>query len=368
VKTFALALFVLALIGCGPSTTTKEIVERPSPSNPSVPVDPNTGGNTCDGGVSVGYVGAVKSLIDSKCASCHPGYSSFETVSNTSTATQIITRINLPTNDARRMPKFPAPELSFSEKTLLQSCKNDGLKQEGGCKVNGDGSAFLDLNSIGRFIKADLDRIDSDAGQANARYVLLSHKKDGGASAQAFEVFIKGVNKGLNTLSTNDNIIKATPVDPSESIYRIELSALGLTPADWNLILSKDPYKFQDNTRIGLQIQAQTKTKFPWLHADNMMFIALGDPAIYNALKKIPATLGELQAKFGINRQAEIDAFDARLLGFNGSPISENKNRLLLRLPINDGDFSYWQTFDPDSNFLAQKNLSDFHHRDIFLS
>jgi len=351
-------LFLLVFLGaCG--------AQKPavSPDPPQVlPQFPDDNDPNCLQGKSVGFNGAVSELLQEKCASCHPAYDNYATVSNANYGNQIVDRVNLPSNDVRRMPKFPAPELSFTEKKILRDWQRDGFKLESECRSPGsiDNQAFMDLNAIERYIVADLDGINSDNGQANARYLVMSHKADAKVQKQQFLNFVNGLNKAVNSLSSNQNLVKVTAIDPSETIYRFELATYGLTPGDWNLILGRDPYRFESRTRRGLEIQRKTRTQFPWLHADNFSFISLGDPGIYNQLLRVAATLPQEQARLKVNQAEQFARFEARLLGFNGSPISENKNRLLLRLSADNNDSSFWQTFDPNSNFSAQKNLFDF--------
>lgn len=351
-----LVLMGLILSACG--------VQKPKSTQPPVilPEYPDDNDPSCLQGKTVGFNGAVSKLLQDKCASCHPAYNDYQTVSNPGLGNQIIDRIGLPTNDVRRMPKFPADELSFTDKKLLRDWQTDGFQLESQCKKAGtlDEQAFLDLNTVERYVLSDLDSINSDNGQANARYLLMSHKADAKVAKQTFLNMVAGLNKAVNSLSSNQNIVKVTPVDPSQTIYRFELATYGLTPADWNTILQKDPYQFESNTRRGIEIQRKTKTKFPWLHADNFSFISLGDPTVYNKLLRVSSSLNQERARFKTDLNQQLKNFEARLIGFNGSPISENKNRLLMRLSADNNDSAFWQTFDPNSNFAAQKNVFEF--------
>jgi hypothetical protein len=351
-----IVLFFL-IAGCAP-TAPKQQTEPPQ----VLPQFPDDNDPSCLQGKTVGFSGPVAELLQDKCASCHPSYNDYESVSSPAYGNQIVSRVFLPSNDVRRMPKFPANELSFAEKKLLRDWQTDGFQLEGTCKDPGNlnDQAWLDLNAIERYILADLDSIESDNGQANARYLVMTHRSDANVAKETFVNWVKGLNKTVNTLSSNQNLVKVTPIDPSETIYRFELATYGLTSADWNLILGKDVYKFESRTRRGLEIQRRTRTQFPWLHADNFSFISLGDPAVYNQLTRVQSTLAQEQARFGVNQSQQFANFEARLIGFNGSPISENKNRLLLRLSADNNESSFWQTFDPNSQFSAQKNLFDF--------
>ena len=346
-----LLLFAILFAGCGPAPKPKV---QPPVVQPAYPDDNDP---SCLQGKTVGFNGAVSQLIQEKCASCHPAYDTYATAK--SLGSQFVDRVSLPTNDVRRMPKFPEPEISFAEKKLLKDWQTDGFAQESACKNAGNinQQAFMDLNAIERYVSADLDSISSDNGQANARYLVMSHKSNAKVAKQQFVDYVKGLDKSVNSISSNGNIVKVTAIDPSETIYRFELATYGLTPADWVLILSKDPYRFESRTRRGLEIQRKTRTQFPWLHADNFSFISMGDPVIYNKLTRISASLAQEQAAFKVNQAQQFANFEARLIGFNGSSIALNKNRLLMRLNAEDNDSSFWQTFDTNSQFSAQKNV-----------
>lgn len=355
-KTLFYLLFALMAFGCGGPAPTKA-------TPPAVlPQYPDDNDPSCPQGKTVGFNGPVSEILSDNCASCHPAYTNYAAVSNPNVGNQIVSRISLPSNDVRRMPKFPADELEFSAKKLLIDWVNDGFKLESACKNAGsiDSQAFMDLNTIERYITRDLDSIDSDDGQRNARYAVMSNRSNAKVQKDEFLSYVKGLNKILNSLSTNENMIKVTPIDPSQTIYRLELSVYGLNANDWNLILSKDPYKFESRTRRGIEIQQKTGSQFPWLHADNMSFISMGDPVVYNSLTRIPASLLQEQAILKADVAQQFRLFTARLIGFNGSPISENKNRLLLRVSSDNDSSSFWQTFDPNSNFSAGKNLFQF--------
>jgi len=347
-----LLLLAVLFVGCGGPAPKPKV--QPPVVQPAYPDDNDP---SCLQGKTVGFDGAVSQLVQAKCASCHPAYDNFATAK--SLGNQFVDRVSLPTNDVRRMPKFPEPELSFAEKKMLKDWQADGFLQSSQCKSAGNinQQAFMDLNAIERYVTADLESINSDNGQANARYLVMSHKSNAKVAKQQFLDYVKGLDKAVNSLSSNQNIVKVTAIDPSETIYRFELATYGLTPTDWNLILGKDPYRFESRTRRGLEIQRKTRSQFPWLHADNFSFISMGDPTVYNKLTRISSTLAQEQAVLKTNLAQQFANFEARLIGFNGSSIALNKNRLLMRLSADNNDSSLWQTFDTNSQFSAKKNV-----------
>jgi hypothetical protein len=347
-----LYFIAILLVGCGAPKAPKTAppVIQPYPDDD----DPN-----CLQGKTIGF-DSVASILSEDCVSCHPSFDEYSVVK--SKGNEIINRISLPANDVRRMPKFPEDELSFAEKRLFKQWQADGFGETTECKDAGniDKQAFMDLNAIERYILADLDSINSNNGQLNARYLVMSNISNAKIGKTEFVDDVKGLNKVVNSLSSNQNIVKVTPIDPSQTIYRFELATYGLNSQDWNLVLSRDLYRFESRTRRGLEIQRRTGTQFPWLHADNFSFISTGDPAVYNQLARVQTTLAAEQALQNTNLAQQLQNFEARFLGFNGSPISENKNRLLMRLSADNNEKFFWQTFYPNSQFVAQKNLFEF--------
>lgn len=234
----------------------------------------------------------------------------------------------------------------------------------------------LDLAYVSTAILTDAGTLSAD-DRANARYLVLSHKYDTQVDTQGklslaagadLRLFIQGMNKGMNGLSTDREIHLLTPVDARQTIFRLKLSDFGLTAADWNALTTADPFKFIDNTQTGKLVQqilgsAAAPLAQPWLHADNAIFRAQDTASVYYQFTKQGASEAALEASLGVNVAADsqdaVLSSDLYFLGSQKSQISLGKFRLLARDKTKDGYF--WRSFDTDQgNKTPQANLFNF--------
>ena len=209
---------------------------------------------------------------------------------------------------------------------------------------NLESNILLDLNTIPNQDKTD------------TRYIILCDKFN--EKAGNIGVYTGAVNKALNHLSWERDINNTISADPNSCIARVNLDDYDLTAKDWRLIEKDDPFKLESFTTRGLLIKQLTQTSRAWIHAHNFINVSHNNLTYYQLLD-IPGTVEGFQDLFGVDNQADFDDFDNDLflLGFFGSPISLQKNRLLQR---NDGDDGpVWSTFDTlvDGAVDATKNL-----------
>lgn len=361
-----LFLFVFVAVSCGGEKTKETVVVQGEPDNPNPNPIPGPGPSPGDPGCENGRVTAfvdIQRILTDKCADCHPGYDSFANASNQAKFGGYLNRISLPANNVRRMPKIPNPEFSVGEKNLFQAFASDGYNREKVCRGGGGGVFGLkDVHDIERAFEADLDSLNSAVGELNSRWLLSTHKRNAEQSIGRLRNFKKGIDKAVNFLQdvNEDDILLTTASDQEETIFRIDLDAYGLTADDWALVVSRNKFNFVSRTRRGKRIRDRTGTDVPWMHADNFINIALGDPEVYNVLRDVPLNLNTLLDELDVDVAGGFSGdFTARMMGFNGSRIGE-QNRLGLRLDQDSTNGGYWQSFDVDDNFLADKNLFKF--------
>jgi hypothetical protein len=296
---------------------------------------------------------SVKPMLTAKCAGCHPGYDGYETAK--AKVEQFIGRVNLDDNNALRMPKPPNPPLAKEDKDLLAAWKKDGLLKA--CAVDQTNNApHLDLDYVERAIDEDLDKLNLSQ-QADSRYLITSHKSNEGAAKDTMRQFKNGVNKAVNSLSLVRNLVLASAVDEHETVYRISLRSLGLKPADWKLIEDNEVVGIVSVTNRGQLIRNLTRTRKPWLHVDSFAFTS-NQARIYYAVRKLPENARDLFLQLGVNFNGDLNDLEVLQVGFENSPISLNKNRLLGRWQSNDG--SFWASFDVAQNQGGNTNLFQF--------
>jgi hypothetical protein len=273
---------------------------------------------------------------------------------------EAIKRISLPFNDQKRMPLSPSPLLDIKDIQLFENFKADGLQPSPACKddLTSAVEQVQTLKYIETEILRDLNLLNVFQ-KSQAGFLVTSHRFNAGASALSLQAHGNAINKALNSISSSNRIIPPTTIGKDQTIYRFFLSDYGLTKKDWHDITKADPFKFISNTDLGRQIRALTGVDQPWLHADNFLNLILG-PELYASLLRLPPNIKALQTALDINVYNEADNFDLRYIGFNGSVISLQKNRLLTRAQNKDGDKFLWTTYDTNLDFLDNKNLFAF--------
>lgn len=336
----------------------------------------NVAQNTCtiecdpDLGNAVNFVGDIQPLLAKACVSCHSVYrggriDDYEIAKDSIDA--FIYRIQLPNSNRQAMPR-PPWQLTPEEKALFGKWKDDGLLESNGCNQRDDtGSEWkqLDLDYLETHILDDLNRIDVTSRE-NVGYVTLMGKYNRWATEQEMTAYRASINKAVNSLSTERQLFLTDAIDARQTIYRIDLEAFGFTldgPTDqrddWDAAIEDgDQFKFESFTNKGLLIKQLSGRDQVWLHADNYNLATHGTPDVYHETLGIPESLFVLLNQEGIDLQDEFDDFRVQVAGFFGSPITQNKNRLISRMESDEGYF--WTTFDANSNFQDDKNYFEF--------
>jgi hypothetical protein len=179
--------------------------------------------------------------------------------------------------------------------------------------------------------EGDVDSIVS--GEGGGLFVSLAHLGQG-KSAKDLEVFRYGVTKALNSVSTNPQIIKLAPVDPAESVYRLNPTDFRLSADDMNIILSAP------GANGGVrQVGGAKVIKGDWL------VYAVTRPEVYDKIMRIPNDVGALESQIGVNRSR--GAISAEV-GDGQSEVTFGR-RTLERVPIEVGGEPggyYWRSID----------------------
>lgn len=316
------------------------------------------------------FVGDVQPVLQQACVSCHSVFrggriDNFEIAKGA--IQDIIYRVGLPASNSQRMPPPPGT-LNDDQKALFSDWLQDGLLESSGCNPRDDtGSEWqlLDLDYLESNILDDLNRLDAQSRE-NVGYVTLSHKYNRWASEVEMKDYRNAINKSVNSLSTERDLLLTDPIDARQTIYRIDLESYGFGldgPTDyrddWEAASDGgDQFKFESFTNKGLLIKQLTGRDRVWMHADNYNLATHGDPDIYYEILDIPSDLFTFLNDNDIDIQQEFDNFDVRVFGTVESPITQNKNRLISRMENDDGYF--WTTFDANSVFEEDKNYFEF--------
>lgn len=285
----------------------------------------------------------VKSILTDKCLVCHftpSPYDQYDVAK--AKANAFISRIGKATNNPERMPKDPKPPLSIEERRLIERWKADGLKEIPEDCSDARPTGDVDLLYLESAIISDLARLEAD-DRENTRYLVTLHREGD---------FTQGVSRSLSSLSSEDT--PYTPQEVSEGLYRLDLRSYGLSQDDWELIEDRDRFDLESFTDEGVQIKFLTGTRKVWMHFDNFIDITqTGDT--YYELTGVADNVNQLLKDLGVNVAGQFNDLSAQFIGFNGSEISLQKNRLLVRFESEDG--YVWITFDTEPPISDGRNL-----------
>jgi mono/diheme cytochrome c family protein len=184
------------------------------------------------------------------------------------------------------------------------------------------------------------------------RYITLTHLYNQNRTAAEMDSYKHALAKFLNSVSWGSRILPLEPIDPQQTIFRIDLSDLQWSNAVWNKILSRYPYAEEPEGVHAEQAAKRLRTRGVAIRGD--WFVATASrPPLYHEILEIPETDVALERRIGVD--VARNYLDERFLraGFNRSGVSQN-NRLIER---HDSPYGgYWKSFDFASN-AGQQNL-----------
>lgn len=221
-----------------------------------------------------------------------------------------------------------------------------------GLRKSCDPKAYVSHSDMIGTIAADIERERIPQRRKGIRYLTLTHLANACVDEKAMKVYRQATIKLLNSLSRSPDVVRFTPIDPGETIIRVNLDELGWTSDDWETVLKSYPYKMQPDTSFKNLLVSATDSKMPYVRADWFAFTA-SRPGMYEKLLKLPDNFNKLLKEEGVDIEANLKKFIAQRAGFQVSGVSRN-NRLIERHPSKHGYF--WTSYDFADN-KGRQNL-----------
>lgn len=168
---------------------------------------------------------------------------------------------------------------------------------------------------------------------------------------------MRGTVLGLNLLSNRNFIESIRPVDPSKSIWAVDLrdfwGSKGLQ--NWRLIENQAVIKIVSQTVRFKNLQFLTQKRIPIMHAKIFLETAF-KASVYYQLTDIPQLENDFWNLQGIDRQRDFDQRDREIFmaGFQESLIAPDHNRVVRRMEGNNG--ACWNTYDVDALAVVPEN------------
>lgn len=193
----------------------------------------------------------------------------------------------------------------------------------------------------------DAQKLERD--QANdLRFISLIHLYNACAPQNQLAAYGEALNKLVNALSWAPAPLSLTRVDDTGTLYALRLSDIDWTPAQWELLTRY--YPSLPPTTVPDDILARAATRTPVVNGDWFAATA-SEPPLYYALLDIPAKLGDLAKKNGIDIDRSIAASAARRIAVRDSTVTRG-NRLAERHAGAHGGM--WLVYDFATSHGAQ--------------
>ena len=217
---------------------------------------------------------------------------------------------------------------------------------------------LVDFDDLYEEINQDLSGEDADDTQFY-RYISLTNRFTAGvcADSPSMDKERQALTKMLNMLSIRASIGEPLPINPDETIFRIDLrdfdwnrniTVEGQNFADvWEAIVDANPYAVEFEGDDVDDAKEETLTNFPVMFADQMMDVAIiGN--LYYAIIDVDVTqsLGNfISNELNINLAENLANEDSMRAGTTKSRISR-QDRLVQRDDIEVRGGVLWQSFD----------------------
>ncbi len=212
-------------------------------------------------------------------------------------------------------------------------------------------SDFLRPTQSFELMRDDLVKFD-ERDRKFIRYFTLTHFANAGAAASDIEGFRQGLSKLVNSLSWGRKIVPPKPIDPAQTILRINLNDYDWDEKTWDSVVAQYPFDVSYKTLAAKETYEMTQTAHPVVRGDWFVNTA-SRPPLYHTILKMPTNDRDLEKELRIDSGEDIRKELVHRAGFNGSGVSQN-NRLLERHRTGFG--AYWRSYDFANN-LDKKNL-----------
>jgi mono/diheme cytochrome c family protein len=208
---------------------------------------------------------------------------------------------------------------------------------------------FLSESEVLGMIFADLRSIEPEQRRF-ARYLTLTHLANAGRPDEDLRTCRLAVAKLVNSLSWHPRLSVPEPIEPGQTVLRLDLRRYQWNSRLWDRLAAVYPYRTDKPGPEARAVAAATGSEVPVVRAD--WFVATASrPPLYHDLLQLPANDRELERLLRVDVLTDVREETAVRAGFNGSGVSRN-NRLIERHDAAYG--AYWRSYDFSDNTERQ--------------
>ncbi len=200
--------------------------------------------------------------------------------------------------------------------------------------------------------------------QQFTRYFSLVHLWNTGWCDDKIEPYRHALAKLVNSLSNETKVRAPEAIDDNRLIYRIDIRDYAWSKELWEVIAAFNPYAIEYVQDTADKIKEDVETRLFVLPADGFLAFA-SQPPLYHLILDIPETRQELEARFGIDVEANIaeeilnNPDKVARAGFHKSDVSFH-HRMIERHEFPDASNRiYWVSYDFKGNDGARNFFVD---------
>ncbi len=238
------------------------------------------------------------------------------------------------------MPPAKKPRLSATEITLLRRWIANGAA---GWSEPTRPRLFVSETEVQRLIAQDRAAL-SVRQRSHMRYVSLVALGNAGVPRADLERTRQALAKVLNSLSWHPRLASLHPINPEQTILRLDLRDYQWTARHWERLVTLYPYR-----------RGETRAEELVLRGDWVVATASRAPLYYDLLD-LPVTDRALERLLRVDAAQNIQDDNVLRAGFNNSGVSRN-NRVLERHHASHG--AYWRSYDFSEN-TGRQNLFEY--------
>ncbi len=181
------------------------------------------------------------------------------------------------------------------------------------------------------------------------RFFVLTHVwNNGSVTDRELRLHRAALAKAINSLSQQPAIVHPDPCDLNETVYAVDLRAVGWSPRQWHAAMAGYPYglsptKFESVQKAeDIRAALADATQLVYVRADWFIAHATRSPR-YEQLLGLPKTVAELETQLNVDVEKNFRQDRILRAGFSESGVS-GQSRVVERHDANSG--AYWKTFD----------------------
>ena len=302
-------------------------------------------------------------IFENNCLRCHGESGTFKetlyieynnlieigsVIPNNPDGSELYKRLLGPTDNGPRMPSGQPPLSDEAIATIRQWIE---MGAPDWAVTIGD-RTFITQGTMMDTIKTHLDTLNA-FDRSYARYFSMTHLYNAGEPLDVLADYQLALNKLVNSLSWELQIVNPRPINTEQTIYYIDLRDYRWDKSEaWAELEQEYPYHIAFNApeQAGLQekrtdLQTEMNCEVPALHID--WFIANASlPPLYHDILDLPETDFELETLLGVDVVDDLLNAPGRRVwraGFSESKVSSN-NRVVERHTSSYG--AYWKSYD----------------------